>query len=78
MKVYTVEMGEQHEGGSVYGTYASESGALKCARRMMKESIYPEGWTKARNLRLKYTLSVVHAWDCACDWVVIHEREVFP
>lgn len=77
MKVYTVEMGESGEGGSVYGTYASRASAEACADVMMKNSIIQE-WKEVANIRIRFELSVLRAWAQGCDWITINEREVYP
>lgn len=80
MKVYTVEMGESGEGGAVYATYASRSGAEVCADVLMKNhNVHnDQDWKEVTNIRIRFELSVVRAWAQGCDWITIHEREVYP
>jgi hypothetical protein len=64
VKVWIVESGEQCEGGSVVGVYATETLARKAAVEV--HAHFPGGWKPSTN----------NSWANGCDYVSIEEHEV--
>ena len=65
LKVWVVQQGEAHEGGSVCGLFWNKEDAIKCA---LAQRACFEPWTPMKDEHL--------AWESGCDYVKVEEIEV--